>query len=97
MKKENFMFNKFLGLSGRTLKLLIAKKKKTIGSQHMWTDAIFIQNINKIQNFSNEKLLKLIVLAAIYNSLDFTFFYLSLYDKRNSSTLTTDWMNNSNG
>ncbi len=91
------MFNKFLGLSGRTLKPLIANKDKTIGSQHMWTDAIFIQNINKIQNLSDEKLLKLSVLAAIYNNLDLTFFYLSLYDKRNSSTLATDWMNNSNG
>mgnify|MGYP001228992923 FL=1 len=97
LSQYNFMFNKFLGLSGRTLKPLIANKDKTIGSQHMWTDAIFIQNINKIQNLSDEKLLKLSVLAAIYNSLDLTFFYLSLYDKRNSSTLATDWMNNSNG
>jgi len=97
LSQYNFMFNKFLGLSGRTLKPLIANKDKTIGSQHMWTDAIFIQNINKIQNHSDENLLKLSVLAAIYNSLDLTFFYLSLYDRRNSSTLATDWMNNSNG
>ena len=63
----------------------------------MWTDAVFIQHINKLQNLNDERLLKLSVLAAIYNSLDLTFFYLSLYDKRNSSTLATDWMNNSNG
>ena len=96
LSQYNFMFNKFLGLSGRTLKPLIANKDKTIGSQHMWTDAIFIQNINKIQNHSDENLLKLSVLAAIYNSLDLTFFYLSLYDKRNSSTLAKDWMSNLN-
>ena len=88
----NFMFNKFLGLSGRTLKPLIANKDKTVASQHMWTDAVFIQHINKIENLNDERLLKLSVLAAIYNSLDLTFFYLALYDKRNSSTLAKDWM-----
>ena len=51
----NFMFNKFLGLSGRTLKPLIANKDKSVASQHMWTDAIFIQHINKIQNLTDER------------------------------------------
>ncbi len=97
LSQYNFMFNKFLGLSGRTLKPLIANKNKTVASQHMWTDAIFVQHINKTQNLNDEKLLKLSVLAAIYNSLDLTFFYLSLYDKRNSSTLAKDWMDNSDG
>ena len=62
----------------------------------MWTDAVFIQHINKIKNLNNEKLLKLSVLTAIYNSLDLTCFYLFLYDKRNSSTLAKDWMSNLN-
>ena len=97
LSQYNFMFNKFLGLSGRTLKPLIANKDKTIASQHMWTDAIFIQHINKIQNLKGEKLLKLSVLAAIYNSIDLSYFYLSLYDKKNSSSLAKDWMNNLNG
>ena len=97
LSQHNFMFNKFLGLSGRTLKPLIANRDKTSASQHMWTNAIFIQHINKIQNLNDEKLLKLSVLAAIYNSLDLTCYYLSLYDKRNKSTLVKDWMNNLNG
>ena len=97
LSQYNFMFNKFLGLSGRTLKPLIANRDKTSASQHMWTDAIFIQHINKIQNLNDEKLLKLSVLAAIYNSFDLTCYYLSLYDKRNKSTLAKDWMNNLNG
>ena len=92
LSQYNFMFNKFLRLSGRTLKPLIANKDKFFASQHMWTDAVFIQHINKLQNLNDERLLKLSVLAAIYNSLDLTCFYLSLYDKRNLSTLAKDWM-----
>ena len=97
LSQYNFMFNKFLGLSGRTLKPLVANRDKTSASQHMWTNAIFIQHINKIQNLNDEKLLKLSVLAAIYNSLDLTCFYLFLYDERNSSTLAKDWMRNLDG
>ncbi len=94
LSNYNLMFNKFLKLSGRTLKPLIANKDPTIASQHMWTDAVFIQNFEKIKNLSDEKLLKLSLLAAIYNSLDLTFFCLSIYDKRNESTLAKDWMSN---
>lgn len=94
LSNYNLMFNKFLKLSGRTLKPLIANKDPTIASQHMWTDAVFIQNFEKIKNLSDEKLLKLSVLSAVYNSIDLSFFCLSIYDKRNESTLAKDWMSN---
>ena len=58
----------------------------------MWSDAIFVRNIEKTQDLSDEKLLKLSVLSAIYNSLDLSFFYLSIYDKRHLSNLAKDWM-----
>ena len=58
----------------------------------MWSDAIFIKQIEKIQTLSNEKLLKLSLLAAVYNSLDLTFFCLSIYDKNSSSSLAKDLM-----
>lgn len=93
LNQHNFMFNKFLGLSGRTLKPLVANKDKTVASQHMWTDAVFIKHIEKIQSLSDERLLKLSLLSAIYNSFDLTFFCLSIYDKKNSTSLANDWMN----
>ena len=92
LNKYNFMFNRFLKLSGRTLKPLIANKDPNVASQHMWTDAIFIKNVESIHNLNDEKLLKLSLLSAIYNSLDLTFFCLSIYDKKNSTTLANDWM-----
>ena len=93
LNQHGFMFNRFIGLSGRTLKPLIANEDPNAASQHMWTDAIFIQRVEEIQSVSDEKLMKLALLAAVYNSLDLTFFCLSIYDKRNSSTLAKDWMN----
>ena len=92
LNQNNFMFNKFAGLAGRTLKPTIFNNDPNVPSQLMWSDAIFIKQIEKIQTLSNEKLLKLSLLAAVYNSLDLTFFCLSIYDKNNSTTLAKDLM-----
>ena len=92
LNQNNFMFNKFAGLAGRTLKPTIFNNDPNVPSQLMWSDAIFIKQIEKIQTLSNEKLLKLSLLAAVYNSLDLTFFCLSIYDKNNSTSLAKDMM-----
>ena len=92
LNQNNFMFNKFTGIAGRTLKPTIFNNDPNVPSQSMWSDAIFIKHIEKIQTLSSEKLLKLSLLAAIYNSLDLTFFCLSIYDKNNSTTLAKDLM-----
>ena len=92
LNQNDFMFNKFVGIAGRTLKPTVFNNDPNIPSQLMWSDAIFIKQIEKIQTLSNEKLLKLSLLAAVYNSLDLTFFCLSIYDKNNSTTLAKDLM-----
>ena len=92
LTKYDFMFNKFLGLAGRTLRPLIANNDPNIASQHMWSDAVFIRNVEKIKDLKDEKLLKLSLLSAIYNSLDLAYFCLLTYDKRNKSSLAKDWI-----
>lgn len=92
LNDNGFMFNKFLGLSGRALKPLILNKDPNKASQHMWSDAVFIKNIEVIQNLSDEKLLKLSILSAAYFSMDLTFFCLSIYDRRYSSNLAKNWI-----
>jgi FkbM family methyltransferase len=93
LNEYSLMFNKFLGLSGRALKPIMLNNNPNLASQHIWTDAVFIHHVQKIQNLSDEKLLKLSLLACIYHSLDLTFFCLSHYDKRHSSSFGKDWMN----
>ena len=92
LNDNGFMFNKFLGLSGRALKPLILNKDPNKASQHMWSDAVFIKNIEVIQKLSDEKLLKLSILSAAYFSMDLTFFCLSIYDRRYSSNLAKNWI-----
>ncbi len=97
LKHYDLMFNKFLGFGGRTLKPLIANEGPNAISQCMWSDAIFIPDVEKLQNLSDEKLLRLSLLSAIYNSIDLAYFCLLIYDKRNSSNIAKDWINPQHG
>ena len=45
LKQYDLMFNKFLGFAGRTLKPLIANEGPNVASQHMWSDAVFIHEV----------------------------------------------------
>ena len=93
LNQNDFMLNKFLGFGGRGLRPLIAKEGPNAMSQFMWSDAVFIRNIEKIQSLSDDKLMKLSLLSAIYNSIDLAYFCLLIYDKRNSSNIAKDWIN----
>lgn len=85
----DLMFNKFLGMAGRSLRPIVFNSDKNFASQHIWSDAIFIKHIQKISKLSDKKLLKLSLLAAVYESLDLTHYCLSRYDERNSSSIAT--------
>lgn len=92
LNKYNLMFNKFLGLAGRALKPISFNNNPNLPSQHIWTDAVFIHHIQKLQKLNDEQLIKLSLLACVYNTLDLAFFCLSEYDKRHSTSLAKEWM-----
>ena len=81
LSQSDFMFHKFLGLAGRTLKPLILNDEPHFASQHIWSDAVFIRDILKIRNLTSDQLLKLSVFASLYESLDLTYFCLNQHDK----------------
>jgi FkbM family methyltransferase len=91
--KHDLMFNKFLGLSGRALKPIMLNNDPNLASQHIWSDAVFIYHIQKIKNLTDEQILKLSLLSCVYFSLDLTFYCLSEYDKRYSTSYAKEWMN----
>jgi FkbM family methyltransferase len=92
----DLMFNKFLGMAGRSLRPIILNSNKNFASQHIWSDAIFIKHVQKISKLSDKKLLKLSLLAAVYGSLDLTHYCLSKFDERNSSSLAKKWFHKIN-
>ena len=91
--KHDLMFNKFLGLSGRALKPIMLNNDPNLASQHIWSDAVFVHHVQKIKNLTDEQILKLSLLSCVYFSLDLTFYCLSEYDKRYSTSYAKEWMN----
>jgi FkbM family methyltransferase len=81
LEKHDFMFHKFLGIGGRSLKPVCQNNDLNFASQHIWSDAIFLRNILNIRNLPSSKLLKLSFLAALYGSIDVTVFALNHHDK----------------
>lgn len=97
LSEQGFYFHKFLGLAGRSLRPTIINNNPNFATQHLWSDAIFIRNIENMNDLSDEGLLKLSVLTFIYNSPDVAVYCLQHYDKRHGTTLGQELLTTSGG
>lgn len=87
LSSKGMMFHKFLGFAGRTLRPIIMQNDTNFASQHMWSDAVFIKDINKLSTISSDSLLKLGILGYMYGSPDLTFHCFQEYDERENTDL----------
>ncbi len=85
LSARDFMFHKFQGVAGRTLKPLVINNQPNFPSQNMWSDAIFIKNISSMPHLSSQQLLKLGLLSFIYGSFDVAFHCFQIYDEKNAT------------
>lgn len=90
---QKFLFHKFLGISGRSLKPVVVANDPNFPSQHMWSDAIFIKNIFKAVEISSEKLLKMGVLSYMYGSPDVAFYCMKKFDDINQTNIHQELLN----
>ena len=87
LSKHQIIFHKFLSLQGRTLKPTVLNNDLNHSSQHMWSDAMYIRDVEKIPSLNNHQILKLSILGYLYGSPDLTFHCLRIYDKKNKKQL----------
>lgn len=87
LDKEELMFHKFLGMAGRALAPIMIGNNPNTMTQHCWSDAVFIKDMFKIPELSAHKLLKLGMLAFLYDSPDLTYCCFQHYDKLNETDL----------
>ena len=86
---QGLMFHKFLGTGGRTLKPYVLDENVNSMSQMMWSDALFIQDIRFWTYQSSEKLIKIGVLALLYNSLDVALAAFRICDQKDGTKLVS--------
>jgi FkbM family methyltransferase len=84
LRGRGFMFHRFLGLSGRTYKPLMVNDDPNIPlSQVLWSDAVYVPDLTRLDRLTPEALIKLAALLhEIYHSFDLCHVVLSAHDRR---------------
>ena len=92
LAERGLMFHKFLGFGGRALKPFVIDKNPNRPSQLLWSDAIFVKDIQRLATISVDKLLKLSVLGLLYGSPDLAYRCISIVDKVNQTDLGSQFL-----
>ena len=87
LSKYGLMFHKFLGLSGRPFAPVVVREDERHPSQHMWADAVYINDVRKVSDKSPLQWLKCGVFAYLYGSADLSYFCFREFDKENDTDL----------
>lgn len=89
MREQGFQFHRFYELASRMMTPLTDPNDKFAGmSQLLWSDAIFIRDMTKLDNLTDEQLLKMaIILHDCYRSFDVVARLLTMYDRRTQKNL----------
>ncbi len=87
LRQQDIMFHKFLTRGTRSLAPIILNNDSSVGTQDIWADALFIADPLRIPALPAQKLLKLAMLAQIYDSPDLTFYCFQHYDRLKGSDL----------
>lgn len=87
LAQQGLSYHKLLTVGTRSLAPIVINNDPNVGSQHIWSDAMFIRDPGRIAEMSADQLLKLAVIANICNSLDITLFCLTEFDRREGTTI----------
>jgi hypothetical protein len=84
LRHRGFMFHRFSGLQGRTYKPLMLNHDPCAAmSQTLWTDAIYVPDLARLDRLESPALIKLAALLhEIYGSFDLTHLVLAAHDRR---------------
>lgn len=84
LRGRGFMFHRFSALRGRTYKPLILNNDPNAAmSQTLWTDAIYVPDLPRLDQFESAALIKLAALLhEIYGSFDLSHLVLAAHDRQ---------------
>ncbi len=87
LRHHGFVFHKFIGGAGRTVKPVVFNNDANHLNQQMWADAIFIRDLFQLEALSSEQLQKMALFLSLYGSPDVAHFLLKEHDRRTGTTL----------
>jgi FkbM family methyltransferase len=90
LRSQGFMFHRFSGLQGRTYKpLMLNNDPYAAMSQTLWSDAIYVPDLARLDDLESPALIKLAALLhEIYRSFDLSHLVLAVHDRRWGTSFT---------
>jgi FkbM family methyltransferase len=83
LRAQGFLFHKFHGVSGRTLRPIVPDNPHGVMSQLLWADAVYVRDFMEFDRLSAEQLLKLAaILHENYASYDLAAAALDAHDRK---------------
>jgi FkbM family methyltransferase len=94
LRGQGFMFHRFSGLQGRTYKpLMLNNDPNGMMSQTLWSDAIYVPDLARLDYLESPALIKLAALLhEIYRSFDLCHLVLAAHDRRWGSSYTQQYV-----
>ena len=88
LRGRGFMFHRFLGLAGRTYKpLMVNDNPNAPLSQMLWSDAVYVPDLARLDRLEATALLKLAALLhEIYRSFDLCHVVLGAHDRHHGTS-----------
>ena len=85
-------YHKLLNSHHRALKPLLLRNSLEAGSQHVYSDAMFVMNQERMDRLPEERWLKAALLLDAYESVDWAYYLVSRYDARTGASLAEDYL-----
>ena len=84
LRRHGFMFHRFLGMSGRTYSpLMVNNDPNAALSQMLWSDAVYVPDLARLDSLEPNALLKLATLLhEVYASFDLCHVVLAAHDRQ---------------
>jgi FkbM family methyltransferase len=94
LRSHGFMFHRFLGISGRAYKpLMVGGNPNQALSQMLWSDALYVPDLNRLDSLEPNALLKLATLLhEIYGSFDLCHVVLLAHDRQSETSLAARYL-----
>jgi FkbM family methyltransferase len=88
LRARGFTFLRFLGMSGRPYRPLVRNgDPNQLISQMLWTDAVYVRDVERLHELGEDQLAKLAALLhEIYGAVDLAHLVLTSYDGRRGTT-----------
>lgn len=93
LREQGFQFIKFTGFGTRALKPIVMYNNPNFGNQYLWSDAIYMRDLLKVDSMPIDKLIKLATIVHdIYGLYDFVLYLLNIIDAKQGSTVGKQYL-----